>query len=193
MGQDCDRQAGVAVRGEADAGFVVEDVGDGDAQGLIGAVEDVLFLFILGSGGAVDALFISGTELFHLVIGQDHLVGGAAGSLEAEEPFDVRKDGLEAGLVLLVGGDIVGVVLGKGDLLVLQEGQVGVVVGAREADGQAAGFMVAGDDDEGICRDAPRRSRSQPGPRRRRPGCRGWWKRRRWRGRPSRSCRLRTS
>mgnify|MGYP006064335869 CR=1 FL=1 len=150
VGQHGHGQAGVAVGGEGDAGLVVDDVGDGDAQGLVGAVEHILLLLILAGGGAVDALLIGGPQLLHLVLGEHQLVVGGALGLQAEELLDVGEHILEGGLVLLVGGHIVAVKLGVGDLLVLQQVQVGVVVGAGEADGQAAGLVVAGDQDQGL-------------------------------------------
>src|SRR5699024_11905478 len=39
LGQDGYRQAGVAVRGEAHAGLVVDDVGQGDGERLVGTVD----------------------------------------------------------------------------------------------------------------------------------------------------------
>ena len=38
VGQDGHGQTGVAVRGEGDAGLVVDDVGQGDGEGLIRAI-----------------------------------------------------------------------------------------------------------------------------------------------------------
>ena len=148
FGQDRDRKASVAVGSEGDAGFVVEDVGDGDGQGLIGAVEHVLGLLVLAGGGTVDALFVGGLELALLVLGEHQLVALLALGLQAKERFDVGQDGLKGGLLLFVGGDVVAVVLGEGDLLAVQQGQVGIIVGAGEADGEAAGLVVAGHQDQ---------------------------------------------
>ena len=150
VGQHGHGQAGVAVGGEGDAGLVVDDVGDGDAQGLVGAVEHVLLLLILAGGGAVDALLVGGAELLQLVVGEHQLVALLTLGLEAEQGLDVHQHVLEGGLVLLVLGHVVAVILGEGDLLVGQQIQVGVVVGAGEADGQAAGLVVAGDQDQGL-------------------------------------------
>src|SRR5699024_8664687 len=136
--------------GEADAGLVVDDVGDGDGQGLVGAVEDVLLLLVLAGGGAVDALLVGGPQLLQLILGEHQLVPLLALGLQAEELGDVLHHVLEGGLVLLVLGHVVAVELGVGDLLALQQIQVGVVVGAGEADGQAAGLVVAGDQDQGL-------------------------------------------
>ena len=120
-------------------------MGDGDAQRLVGAVEDILLLLILAGGGAVDALLIGGAQQLELVVGEDELVALLALGLEAEELLDVNEDVLEGGLVLLVAGDVLLIVLDEADGLALEEAQVGVVVGAGEADGQAAGLVVAGD------------------------------------------------
>ena len=53
--QHRNRQAGMAVRGEGHAGFVVDDVGDGNAQRLVGAVKYRLLLIVRTGGSAVDA------------------------------------------------------------------------------------------------------------------------------------------
>src|SRR5699024_8014488 len=150
LGQDGYRQAGVAVRGEAHAGLVVDDVGQGDGERLVGTVEDVLLLLVLAGGGAVHALLIGGLQLGELVVGEDQLVALLTLGLQAEELLHVLHHVLKGGLVVLVGGRIVAVELGVGVLLVLQQIQVGVVVGAGKADGEAAGLMVAGDQDQGL-------------------------------------------
>ena len=125
-------------------------MGDGDREGLVGAVEHILRLVVLTGGGTVDALFIGGPQLLHLIGGEDQLVALLALGLQAKELLNVGQHGLKGGLVGLIGGHIVAVVLGEGDLLVLQQIQISVVVGSGEADGQAAGLMVAGDQDEGL-------------------------------------------
>ena len=125
-------------------------MGDGNGQGLVGAVEHVLLLLVLAGGGAVDALLIGGPQLLQLIGGEDQLVALLALDLQTEQGLDVLQNLLEGSLVLLVAGHVVAVVLGEGDLLVLQQVQIGVVVGAGEADGQAAGLVVAGDHDQGL-------------------------------------------
>ena len=150
VGQHGHGQAGVAVRGEGDAGLVVDDVGEGDAQRLVGAVEHIFLLLVLAGSSAVDALLVGSAELFQLVVGEHQLIALLALGLEAEERLHILQDILKGGLVLLVPGHVVAVELGVGDLLALQQIQIGVVVGAGKADGEAAGFVVAGDQDQGL-------------------------------------------
>ena len=140
----------MAVGGEGHAGLVVDDVGEGHAEGLVGAVEHILCLLGIAGLGAVDALFIGGLEELQLVVGEHQLVALLALGLEAEELGHIGHGLFKGRLVLLVGGDIVAVELGIGDLLALQEVEVGVVVGAGKADGEAAGLMVAGHQDQGL-------------------------------------------
>ena len=81
VGQHGHGQAGVAVRGEGDAGLVVDDVGEGDAQRLVGAVEHIFLLLVLAGSSAVDALLVGGAELFQLVVGEHQLIALLLSSL----------------------------------------------------------------------------------------------------------------
>ena len=150
MCEDGHGQAGVGVGGEADAGLVVEQVGNGDGERLIGAVEDIFRLGVLLGAGFGHGFFVGGLQQAQLVLGEDQGIALTAGGLEAEEGLHILEHILKGGLVLPVFGHIVAVKLGVGDFLVGEVGEIGVVVGAGIADGQASGLVVAGDDDEGL-------------------------------------------
>ena len=168
-GKHGDGQAGVAVAAEVDARLVVEDVGDGDAERLVAAVEDVLLLGELGVVGLGHRHVVGILQQAQLILGHDQAAGGHAGRVavgvvghdavlgrltgsgfggQAEQFLHIDEHLLKGGAFLFVLGDIVGVVLGVADLLVGQVLQEGVVVGPGVADGQAAGLVVAGHQDQ---------------------------------------------
>ena len=139
--QNGHRQAGVAVGGEGDAGLVVQDVGQRDGQGIVSTVHHIFRLCVNTRLGAVDALFKGHTQLIQLISRQNQLVALFAFRLQAEQLLDVSQSFLKGGAAFLVSSGILVIELLEGDLLALQQGQVGVVVRTGKADGQAAGSL----------------------------------------------------
>ena len=140
----------MAVRGEGNAGLIVQDVGQSHGQGVVRAVHDLLQLCIHTGLSAVDTLFVCNAQLLQLVGSQNQLVAFLALSLQTEQSLDINQSLLEGGAVFNIICDILVVELLEGDLLILQQGQVGVVVGTCKTDGQTAGFVVAGDQDQSL-------------------------------------------
>src|SRR5699024_10382617 len=72
------------------------------------------------------------------------VVCALCGSRQAEQFGNVLHHVFKAGFVLFVSRHIIAVKFGVGDFLLVHIGQEGVVVGTGIADGQAAGLVVAG-------------------------------------------------
>ena len=125
-------------------------MGDGDGEGVVAAVEDVLLLGEVTGVVVTHNQLIGGAQPLGFVLGQHQTVALGSLQLQAEEGFHIRHGIFKGGAIFLVLAHILGVILGIGDVLIGQGVQVGVVVGAGEADGQTAGFVVAGDQDQGL-------------------------------------------
>ena len=74
LSQHGNRQAGMAVGGEADAGLIVQDVGQRHGQGIVGSVHHILSLSVSTSLSTVDALLESDPQLLQLIGRQNQLV-----------------------------------------------------------------------------------------------------------------------
>ena len=140
----------MGVAGEVDAGLVVQDVGDGDREGVVGAVQHVLLLGELTGVVVAHGYLVSGSQALDLIAGQHQLVIRLAGHFQAEQLLNILHGVLEGGVVLLVLGHVLLVELGVGDGLAGQVAEIGVVVGSGIADGQSAGLVVAGHQDQGV-------------------------------------------
>ena len=147
-GEHGHRQSGVAIRGEGDAGLVVENVCDGHGERLIGAVSHILRLLDHTGILLVDAFFVGGFQQTQLVVRHHQLIALVSINLQSEQRLNVAQNRLEGSLGLFIALDIVAVELGVGDFLAVQQGDVGIIVGSGKADGQTAGLMVAGNQDQ---------------------------------------------
>ena len=130
LGEDRHRKTRVGVAGEVHAGLVVQNVSDGDGEGIVGAVEHVLLLRVVVGGGVGHGEFIGAAQSLHLVVRQHQTVALRAGELETKELFNVLHGVLKAGALFLVGGHILLVELGIGDGLARETIKIGVVVRA---------------------------------------------------------------
>ena len=124
ISQNSDRQAGVAVRSEGDAGFIVQNVSQSNRQRIVGAVHHILQLGISASLSAIDALLVSDTQLLQFISGQNQLVALFALGLQTKQSFDVSQSFLKGGTVFLVSNRVLVNKLLEGDLLALQQSQI---------------------------------------------------------------------
>ena len=156
VGVDVHHGTGVSVGGVVHAGFMVDGMADGHAEGDVGAVQLVVLLghVLLAGRADLQGALVGGAQVLHLVVGQQQLAGAGGirvgGQGQTEVCLHILHGSFKGGLV----GDVVlhigRIKLCVRHLLMGQIGQEGVVVGGLVADGHTAGLVVSGDKDQGL-------------------------------------------